>query len=264
MKIACDHISSPYGGCPHCYNNTSFQEVELSDYIKSLLKLDETFITNNRNVLDNNELDIYIPDRKIAIEYDGLYWHNELHKDKNYHLNKTNLCNEKGIRLIHIFEDEWLYKKDIVKSRLKNLFHINDEKIYARKCVIKEVSYKKCNDFLNENHIQGMCVSKYRYGLYYENELVSLMTFGKLRKNLNGNGTQDEFELLRFCNKMNTSVVGGASRLLKHFIKTLHPKTIISYADRRWSDGHLYETLGFEHTHDSKPSYFYVVGHHIL
>lgn len=258
-KIACDHITSPYGGCTHCYINKSYDETELYEYIKSLLKIDETIVRNVRNVIDNNEIDIYLPNRRIAIEYNGLYWHSELYRDKKYHANKTDKCNESGIRLIQIFEDEWIYKKDIVKSMLKNLLQVNDNKIYARKCVIKEVSYEECSNFLNNNHLQGMCVSKYRYGLYYNDVLVSLMTFGKLRKNVNGNGNKNDYELLRFCNKLNTTVVGGASKLLKHFIKTIHPQTILSYADRRYSNGNLYTTLGFHLDHISDPNYSYII-----
>ena len=247
-------------GCPKCNKNQfSKGEKEIVQFLRSKqFKLYENFILENKK-----ELDIYIPDKKIAIEYNGLYWHNELKKPNiNYHLDKTLECERQGIRLINIFEDEWIEKQEIVKSRLENILGFTNNKIYGRKCKVKEVSHEESIRFLNENHIQGNLNSKFRYGLYYNNELVSLMTFGKFIQNLGSVSKDDDtWELLRFCNKLNTSVVGGASKLLKHFIKTLHPKTIISYADRRWSDGHLYETLGFEHTHDSKPSYFYVVGH---
>lgn len=247
-------------GCPECAKDISVSkdEIEIRNFI---LSINDDVMFNKRTILTNNrELDIYIPKYNVAIEYDGLYWHNEINKpDKNYHLIKTNECNKKGIKLVHIFEDEWMFHKDIVKSRLLNICGKSNEKIYARKCILKEVDYNVARDFLNSNHLQGNCISKYRYGLYYNDELVSLMTFGKMRKNLNGKKGEGVYELLRFCNKLNTTVVGGASKLLKHFIKTVNPKSIISYADKRWSNGNLYEKLGFIHIHDSKPNYFYIV-----
>ena len=215
---------------------------------------------HNRDILNGREIDIYIPSLKLGIEYDGLRWHSEIfNKGANYHLSKTEECERQGIRLIHIFEDEWQYKRDIVKSRLLNLIGKTPDKIYARKCAIKEVDSHTASKFLNENHIQGTCNSSYRYGLYYNDELVSIMTFGKLRKNLGSTDKDGYYELLRFCNKLNTAVVGGASKLFKHFLKENKPTNVISYADRRWSNGGLYEKLGFTLNHKSKPSYFYVV-----
>ena len=247
--------------CPKCANIISKNENEIFNFI---IRNELSVKQRVRDIIPPYELDIYIPDKKIAIEYDGLHWHSEIHNEnKNYHLNKTLECEKQGIRLIHIFEDEWLYKQEIVKSRLKNILGITNERIYARKCILKEISSKESFDFLEKNHIQGSSMSMFRYGLYYNDELVSLMTFGRLRQTKKNNIDYDnEYELLRFCNKLNTTVVGGASKLLKHFIKIKRPLKIISYADRRWSDGHLYETLGFTHTHDSRPNYFYVVGQH--
>ena len=180
-----------------------------------------------------------------------------------YHLHKTQKCQEKGIRLIHIFEDEWHEKPQIVKSRLNAILGIKHNKIRAHKCIINDVDSKTAMQFLDENHLQGRCKAKYHYGLYYKGELVSLMTFGKIRQQRKYHEDYDEkWELLRFANKLNTTVYGGASKLLKHFINEVHPKSIISYADKRWSNGNLYKALGFTHIHDSKPNYFYVVGQH--
>ena len=244
-------------GCPKCVNNISSYQQELCDFIKN--ELNYQIETCNTSIIKPFELDIFIPEVDVAIEFNGLYWHNEKHVSSDYHINKTNLCKEKGIRLIHIFEDEWLYRQDIVKSRLKAICNKQQNTIYARNCIIKEVSFNDSKEFLNKNHIQGHCVSSHRYGLYYDNELVSLMTFGRKRINL-GSIKDENYELLRFCNKLNTSVVGGASKLLKHFIKTNNiTSNIISYCDLRWSDGNLYEKLGFNFIHISKPNYFYII-----
>lgn len=246
-------------GCPKCANekHSSSAESEIYDFITKEIGLiavqcDKTKI--------GDELDIFIPDKNVAIEFDGLYWHSESKgKSKNYHLNKTEKCEEHGIRLIHIFEDEWQFKKEIAKSRLLSILGQNKYKIYARDCVIKPINSKISSDFINRNHLQGNVNAKYRYGLYHNGELVSVMTFCGLRKNLGNKSADDEYELLRFCNKLNTSVIGGASKLLKCFIKEMKPKRIISYADKRWSNGDLYHKLGFTHIRDSKPNYFYVV-----
>jgi len=236
------------GNCVKCNTKISKGQLDLRDFISSL---GITFIENDRSLLDGKELDIYIPSHNLAIEYNGLYWYSELFVDDNYHLNKTEMCEEKGVQLIHIFEDEWLYKQDIVKSRIKNILGLTENKIYARKCEIKEIDFKTSKLFLENNHIQGVTKTKTNIGLYYNDELVSLMCFGG-RPFLNNY----EYELIRFCNKLDTSVVGGASKLLKYFIKNYKPKEIISYADRRWSNGGVYHNLGFKFKHNSKPNWF--------
>lgn len=245
--------------CPYCVNIISHQEKEIAKYIESL---GFEIKTNDRKLLsDGKELDIYVPSKNIAIEFDGLYWHNEIRKpDKTYHLNKTIECSNNGIRLIHIFEDEWLYKKEIVKSRLNIILGIGVDKIFARKCEIKEVDSKVCKSFLEQNHIQGGINSSIRYGLYYGGELVSVMTFCKPRKNLGQNNNSGEYELLRFCNKLNTTVIGGASKLFNHFVNEYNPYIVITYADRRWNTGNVYENMGFEFTHFSEPNYYYIIG----
>ena len=249
-------------GCKKCWQITSHYEDELYEYIGGLLSNDVKIERDNREILDGNRsLDIYIPEYKIAFEFDGLYWHNEKNKpDKNYHLNKTRECLEHGIQLIHIFEDEWVYKKDICKSRIKNLLHCIENRVYARKCEVREITNKEGYAFCEENHIQGGVASKYNLGLFYGNELVSVMTFGNLRKNLGSTSKDNQYELLRFCSKIGYSVIGGADKLFKHFIREHNPSRIISYVDRRWSNGNLYEKLGFRLDHYSQPNYFYVFG----
>ena len=243
-------------GCPYHNYTSSIMEKELATLIKSY---GYVCLTNCRNILPSGkELDIYIPQLKIAFEFDGLYWHNELNKDSNYHLNKTIECEAQGIRLFHIFEDEWINKKDIIISIINNLFCHDQIKIHARKCTINEIDEKTANTFLKENHLQGVCGSTFKYGLIYKNELISLMTFGPSRHFIGNNSHQ--FELLRFCTKKGVIVNGGASKLFKYFITKHNPSSVVSYADRRWSQGKLYYKLGFKLYNKSKPNYFYVIG----
>lgn len=249
------HLSG--NGCQKCAVRNSKFEDEVYEFIS---ELEENAVKHDRDVLGSMEIDIYLPEKSIGFECDGLFWHSEVKKDKNYHINKTNLCAEKSVRLIHIFEDEWVHKRDIVKSRIRDIIGKGIKRIYARKCELREVNNSDSLKFLEANHIQGKLISKYRYGLYYDNQLVSLMTFGSMRKNLGSKNSEGTYEMLRFCNKLNTTVVGGASKLLKHFIKTVCPEKIVSYCDLRWSQGGLYEKLGFKLKHVSQPSYFYIIG----
>ena len=254
-----DHLCGK--GCVKCSTGRiSKQEKELLDFIEN--NYDNEIVENSKNIISPLELDIYLPDIKLAIEYNGLYWHSERYKDNKYHLNKTNVCEEHGIHLIHIYEDDWLYKQDIVKSRLLNLLGKSD-RIYARKCEMKEVSKEDSKNFLKKNHLQGNYHCKVSVGLYFEGELVSLMTFGNLRISLGMKATKNEYELLRFCNKLNTSVIGAANKLYKFFTVRYNPSKIITYADRSWSmdNGNaLYDHLGFEMLGTSRPGYHYIVG----
>ena len=240
-------------GCPKCAKQISKEEINIQKFIEdNNIKTISTYKLKSKK-----HIDIYLPDYNVGIEYNGLLWHGEEYRGKNYHLNKLNDADKENIRLIQIFEDEWVYKKEIVKSRLLNLIGKTPNKIYARKCEIREVSSTDKYNFLETNHIQGNVNSKIKLGLYHNDELVSLMTFGHLRVNMGGNNKKDHYELSRFCNKLNTTVIGGASKLLSYFEKTYKPKEIISYADRRWSEGNLYKQLNFKKEHISKPNYFY-------
>ncbi len=238
--------------CPSCYpRNVSTGEIELQEFILDHISCNVQF--NVRNIISPLELDIYIPDFKLAIEFNGVYWHSEQHgKDKNYHLNKTKLCNDLGIQLIHIFEDEWIDKKEIVKSILLNKFNLNLNKIFARKCEIGKINNTFAKQFMFENHIQDF-INGTHYGLAYKNELVSVMTVGKPRFD-----KKSEIEIYRFCSKLNHRVLGGLSRLTKHVERTLKPTSIVTYADLRFGVGKGYLASGFIFDSLTKPGYFYV------
>ena len=247
-------------GCKFCNScGISKSEKELFDFIKE--NYDGEVIENSRAIISPLEVDVYLPDLKLAFEFNDLYWHNELYVDKDYHLNKTKLCEEKGIHLIHIYEDDWLFKNDIVKSRILNLLGKTERKIYGRQCEIKYVSSKDSKEFLINNHIQGNVNSKVKLGLYYKEELVSLMTFGNLRKNLGSTSKENSYELLRFCNKINSNVIGGANKLYNYFLSNTNPLQILSYADRSWTSmtkESLYDKLGFKLVGETIPNYYYV------
>ena len=235
----------------------SKEENTLYEYIKGIYS--EDIIQSNRSVLNGKELDIYLPNHNLAIEYNGLYSHlyrphesNEsLIKGKSYHLKKTLGCSEKGIQLLQFYSDEWLFKTDIVKSIISSKLNLN-QKIYARKCEKVILSTHEKNEFLNQNHIQGEDKSKIKLGLKYDDELVCVMTFCKSRFNNNY-----EWELSRFSNKIGLNVIGGFSKLLKWF-QSEYSGNIVSYADRRYSNGNVYSKNKFEVIRINSPSYYYV------
>ena len=248
ITVKCNNDHKPYKvkfykfmqnqRCPICSNNgISKQEQELQQWLSEYIDIK----TNDRDIISPFELDILIPSKKIAIEYNGLYWHSERQgKDKNYHLDKYNLCKEQGYRLISIYENEWLFKQHIVKSIILNAIGIHKEKIHGRKCVIKDVKPKKARLFYDENHIQGFKGGNHK-GLYYQNNLVSLMS-------INSIGV-----LERFVNKCNTLVHGAFSKLLKAF----NLNYIYTFADIRYFTGDVYKKNGFKYCYNVIPRYWY-------
>jgi hypothetical protein len=233
---------------PYRHSNSTPQ-IELSEFLKTLTP---TVELSTRNLIPPFEIDIFLPEQKYAIEMNGVYWHSESRgKNSQYHVNKTLMCEQKGIQLIHMFDIEWLEKNAIVKSKISNQLKKNIA-IFARKCIIKEIFTSESRKFLDENHLQGYCNSKIKLGLFFDDQLVSVMTFDKSRFT-----KKYEWEMVRFCTKIGYHVVGGASRLFTHFVKNYNPQTVISYADLRWSNGNLYEKLNFVFSHNSKPNYWY-------
>ena len=228
------------------HKNSSNKEIELQKFINNFYKIQK--IRNK-----NYEIDIYIPDLKIGIEFNGIYWHSEKFKNKTYHYNKYLFFKNIDINIINIWEDDWILKKNLIKSILLNKIYLSPNKIYGRKCELKKI--KDTKQFLNDNHLQGWCQSSINLGLYYENELVSLMTFGKRKIS-----SKTQYELLRFCNKINYSVIGGASKLFKHFLNNYNNdnNTIYSYANLDISNGNLYEVLGFKKIGHTGINYWWV------
>jgi hypothetical protein len=225
----------------------SAAEIHLLNLIKDFYVGE--IITNTRKLIPPFEIDIYFPEHGLAIEFNGVYWHSENQgKDKNYHLNKTLACEKQGIQLLHIFDNEplelWL---SVVKSKLG----ICDHKIGARKTIVRDVSDLESRSFLEQNHLQGYVSAAIRKGLFHEGKLVALMTFNKSRFS-----KSHDWELIRFCSEKNYQVIGAASKLLKAF-RIENKGSIISYANRRWSNGKLYQAIGFTYLRTSTPNHFY-------
>lgn len=230
--------------------NTSKAETEIIEYLNSL----GCNFSKRKRVLENTklELDGYDFDLNVAIEFNGLYWHSSDRVENNNHVTKYIQAKDKNIKLYTIFENEWLLKKDLVKSMLVSRVGKCENKIGARKTVVKKLSEQDCINFLNDNHISGFLRFNTAYGLFYNNVLLSVMTFNKPRFN-----KHYEWEIGRFASLQNYSIAGGANKLLKHFIKEHKPKNILSYADLRWGSGDVYEKCGFVFDGLTPPNYFY-------
>ncbi len=247
--------------CPVCFPRQaiarSAAEEEIYQFINMLAG---DAVPNARNIV-KGEIDIFVPSKNLAIEFNGIYWHSEpvlesLGKSKTSDNEKRIRVKNAGLRYIGIFEDEWKYKQEIVKSRLSGILGFSTTTINGRQCVVKEISSKESSMFCDANHIQGKGRSNIRYGLFYKEELLSVMTFSKnnISRKINN------WEINRFCTKINHRVHGAASKLFKQFIKDHDPDSVISYADSRWSDGDLYKMLGFNFEKDTVPNYWYVYG----
>ena len=242
-------------GCKKCgienrpIINFSKAEREIVDFIKSFYKGE--IIQNDRKILNGREIDIYIPELKIAFEYDGLFWHNNV--NNSYKFEK---CKKQGVRLIRITEPEWLKNNNKIKNFIKAIFGFSDKKIYARNCVIKEIDNKIYKEFCAENHLQGFSPATVKLGLFFENELVQIMSFGKPRFN-----KKVEWELIRECSKLGYFIIGGKEKLLKYFERTYKPKSILSYCEKDKFSGKSYIRNGFKLYKESQPSYTYYYKH---
>ena len=240
-----------YHGCPKCAvgKNTSSEENEISEYIEGLI--DDNIILNSRDIISPNELDIYVPSRNVAFEYDGLYWHSDKFVARDYHLSKTEKTITKGIKLIHIFEDEWLYKKDIVKSMINK--ELGCSKIIdASNCDVKIIKNNVTETFINNNSIQYYVPCDFNMGLYYRDELLSTISF----KNDKVNG---HYLLQNFCDKKYFTVRKGIIKLINEFINMMKPKEIITYIDRRWDNSDVFYEIGFKHIESLAPTCHYII-----
>ena len=222
----------------------SFPEQIMQKYLSNFYK--------TKKVIPPYEIDFYYNELKFGVEVHGDYWHSiESGTDKNYHKMKADMCKEKGVTLYQFFENEIINHEDIISSMISAKLNKN-KRIFARKCTIKEIKTKDAKNFLETTHLQGYARSSIKLGLFYDNTLVQCMTLGKPRYN-----KKVEYELIRFSTSLNTTVIGGFSKLLSYFEKKYKPKNILSYANRRWSEGDVYIKTGFIESHRTEPGFMY-------
>jgi NUMOD3 motif len=247
--------------CPVCREPKTKSSAELAilEFVRSIYS--DTVLSGNRSLIPPLELDIYLPKKNLAIEFCGLYWHSENQgKTKSYHLDKHTLCLQKQTRLITIFEDEWMNHEEVVKSRIRHILGVSTDKLYARKCTARQIDNKIARDFCQENHIQEAGSCSIAYGLYHADRLVSVMSFSRpsISKGAR-NSDQSTWELNRFCSLQNTSIIGAANKLFTKFIRDYDPETVLTYSDRRWNTGAVYQNMGFVFVHTTPPNYWYIL-----
>jgi hypothetical protein len=230
-------------------------EKEVLAFVKSKIP-GVDIIENDKSIIFPQELDIVIPSKKLAIEFNGCYWHSDSHKKFNYHIEKTKACNEIGFRVIHICESDWLHRRDVVESMLSNALGLTEHNLGANKCIIKEISEPIAASFLQENHLRKSVPGKYRLGLFRKDtgELMSVATFGGSRFS----GVEDEWELLRFASKKNTNVQGAFQKIIAFFRAKQRCKSLLSYADLAYGTGRVYEKAGFTKTGVTIPGFYYI------
>jgi hypothetical protein len=237
-------------GCPNCSKVITKPQQEIYNFLSP-----EKCLMNDRSLLKNKEIDLYFPDKNLGIEFDGIWYHSEIILEQNnknpktYHLEKTKKCNVLGVELIHVWENEWKFSIDIVKNILLYKFNKIENKIYARKCELREIDVKTFNYFCDNNHIHGGTASSIRYGLFYNSNLVSVMGFRRNKKY--------SWEMSRQCSMLNHTVIGGMDKLFSHFVKEKTPMSCVTYADLRYFTGRSYLNCGFVFSHNSKPNCFY-------
>ena len=225
---------------------------------KLLDSLGIEYLTNDRSILDGKEIDIYIPTKKIGIEFNGDYWHSSLFQEKTYHFDKSKLAESKGIRLIHIYEYEWNTMKDKIIQLLKIALGIADNKIYARKCEVREITNQEAKVLNDKVHLQNHRNAQVTYGLYYHGELVQLMSFSRTHYNRNLKG-DNSWEIIRGCPGSNNIVVGGVSKLFSRFIRDYDPDEVFSYCDFNKFDGKSYEAIGMKFIGYTGPDKTYLI-----
>lgn len=267
LNLPFSHIAAELGVSPAMLGNYARNhgiEVKLSLRSDSLMHklliewlsstVDSRVDTNVRTLISPKEIDIYLPEHRLAIEVNGSYWHSQLsgRKTRNYHLDKTLACQERGIRLIHIWEHDWNRVPELICSRLSYHLGVTPNKLSARKCELVKLPKSQANQFLDKNHLKGSTKSSVELGLMYGDRLVSVMTLGRARYT-----STAEYELLRYCSLADTAVAGGAGKLFTGFCRMYQPSSVVSYADRQWGDGDFYSRLGFELTGFSAPGYSY-------
>lgn len=242
-------------GCPECgveknlrsYGNGSVIERRVFGWLKKHVAVER----NNRTVLAPKEIDLWCISHKTGIEVHGSYWHRSELKCKTYHYDKAKLAKKAGIDLLQFWDHELIRKPNICKSMILSRLGQNSS-IGARQCYLRELTISEQRSFFDDNHLQGYAYASVAYGLVTEDGIQAAMSFCKPRFN-----KAYDWEIIRYANRLNTSVSGGASKIWKHFVASHQPQNVITYADLRYSVGGLYKTLGFKFLRSTPPGYFY-------
>ena len=236
--------------CLNCNpnNNDSFFEMDIADFIE---KNTSTEVLRKCKTYKKYEMDVYIPEMSLAFECNGLWWHSEKYKKSSYHSEKSDFFEKVGIKVVHIWEDDWKNKKEIVKSMILDLVSKNiQNNIDVGECEVSEISSKESEMFLDENHIKESSKTKYRFGLFHKKNLVCAMTLSK-------SNSGELYELKRFSKKLNYNVDGGFQKLLDYFTSLFNPEKIIYCLNRDWTFDLMYKNAGFKETIRKKPDYSY-------
>ena len=256
--ISAEDMLKAKGYHEHHYDgHKSFLEYDVVDFIKSTY--DGEILINKKTIIPPLELDIYIPDKKLAIEVNGLFYHSSLNGDidKNYHFNKSKMCEDKGIRLIHIYESEWYNDRDKLESLLRIALGKVETRIYARQCEIQQITNAEAKPFNDKGHLQNHKQAEVTYGLFYNGELVQLMSFSKNKYNYNLRA-DTEWSIERGCPGSNNIVIGGVAKLFKHFIRDYKPTKIFSYCDFNKFDGTSYLAIGMKFDGYTGPDKYWI------
>lgn len=236
--------------CPYCkVHGLSTPECEVIAFVRDLASCTQ----GDRTQIAPKELDCWVPSHRLAIEFCGLYWHRASKLGTAYHLDKLNACLAKGITLIQVFEDEWANHRTICESIIRNRLGLSAQlKYHARKLSLVECVFSDVKDFLVVNHIQGFTPAQKYYALRDAEGIKAVASFSFNRLKQDG-----KWELVRYCSVLNSTVVGGLSKLVTHFMRTNGVPSLISYCCRRWFTGKGYESAGFILIGETQPSYFY-------
>ena len=241
----------------HKYIDFAFSsrgERELLGFISD--NTDKKVLRCVRDVINPYELDIYIPELKLAFEFNGTYWHSDLNKEEKYHQNKVLSCARLGIRLIHIYEYEWNNKetREKLMELIKRILSSSKPtKLYARELEVHEIESKVASEFCKKYHLQGWASSSINLGLFNNTELLGVMTFGKPRFN-----NDYQYELIRLVFKGDTQIVGGKNKLFSYFVKKYNPQSVLTYCNLDKFNGVSYRDMGFNLVEFCKPNYVWV------
>lgn len=248
------HISTKYG-CPKCKHIRSKKEVEVAEFLKSL---GITVVESDRSLIAPLTLDVYLPDHQLAIEFNGVIHHSELRKPNDYHWKKSRACADKGVRLIHVWEDDWKHNQSVIEAVLANAIGITPRGPYARKCLVMKVSRTEANVYYEQHHILGACGTSIpeHYALVYKDQVQAVMSF--TANSGSQRGKTGTWELIRFVN--HASVTGAAGKLFRAFLEEHNPERVLSYSDNDYFSGGVYSRLGFQHIGDVRPDYKVLIG----